>query len=311
MFRVNELTRKAEKEGELESAALTAGNELEATFQGELKAKTESKIREFEKQLLALIKQEDKLKKLKRRDSVPFVVENLTGDTFEGSPGAPTIASKAGNYFGRPQSQPAVADLVVRDGKIFKEDAEEVELRLILEADPNLYNHEGRTPLMNCIKENYDDALRLTELFVKNKYIAINSKSKNPNDKEATALHIACSHDVVENVEIVRLILGNIDVNVNAKDKFGMTALHYAAKNGYLSLVKALIENGTIDPNVRSSSAQVTAAMLAQEEGHKECLIAILKFDKTNPDIKNKKGKSVVKMITDKDVMAALAKNNI
>lgn len=47
--------------------------------------------------------------------------------------------------------------------------------------------------------------------------------------------------------DIVEKILAENPENsglVNAKDEFGLTPLHYAARNGYLNIVKLLIENG-------------------------------------------------------------------
>lgn len=55
-------------------------------------------------------------------------------------------------------------------------------------------------------------------------------------------------------LDIVKILLEDHRINVALLDSQGMTALHKAAKYGRLSVVKALIEDGKMDPGVSSGT---------------------------------------------------------
>lgn len=66
--------------------------------------------------------------------------------------------------------------------------------------------------------------------------------------------------------EIVKLLIDNEDVNVNAKDDYGYTALCYAAVKGHSDIVDLLVEN---DANVNArNSCGGTALVQAVYFGH-------------------------------------------
>ena len=67
--------------------------------------------------------------------------------------------------------------------------------------------------------------------------------------------------------EIVEILIDN-GADVNAKDIYGKTALMWAAINGHTEIVEILIDNGA-DVNAKDNDGQ-TALMLAEGEGHTE-----------------------------------------
>lgn len=78
------------------------------------------------------------------------------------------------------------------------------------------------------------------------------SNGLNPrvvNCNNQTLLHIACS---VGNVKMVEMLL-KFDVDVNARDKLGITALWEAVGKPNAKIVKALLERGA-DPNVENKT---------------------------------------------------------
>jgi ankyrin repeat protein len=64
---------------------------------------------------------------------------------------------------------------------------------------------------------------------------------------------------------------------VNAKDKFGSTPLHLAAKNAYIEVVRLLLEHGA-DPNIKNFFGK-TAIDLAREKGYSDIAKLIEEFN--------------------------------
>ncbi|KAI8906913.1 ankyrin repeat protein, partial [Gorgonomyces haynaldii] len=56
-------------------------------------------------------------------------------------------------------------------------------------------------------------------------------------------------------------------VDINQKDTFGMTALHYAAEEGHLEIVRLLLQKGAL---ASVSNHGETPLQLAQDNGHSE-----------------------------------------
>ncbi|GIQ82926.1 hypothetical protein KIPB_004155 [Kipferlia bialata] len=63
-----------------------------------------------------------------------------------------------------------------------------------------------------------------------------------------------CEAAETGNVECVRLLMrqGRDLVNPDAEFSGGYTAMHFAAQNGFLNVVKVLIQEGNADPNKRA-----------------------------------------------------------
>ena len=88
-----------------------------------------------------------------------------------------------------------------------------------------------------------------------------------------TALHLAAA---TGNVFIVRSILGvDKGVDLNATDKKGNTALHWAGHAGHAACAQALLQAGAAVDHADVSGN--TALMLACDNGHEACALLLLK----------------------------------
>jgi hypothetical protein len=75
--------------------------------------------------------------------------------------------------------------------------------------------------------------------------------------------------------EIARMLLSG-GANVNAETGSGETALHAATKNGYLSVIEALLEYNA-DVNC-TTKTDTTPLLIAAQYGHLKCVEVLLKF---------------------------------
>ena len=98
---------------------------------------------------------------------------------------------------------------------------------------------------------------------------------------EATTLMVACS---IGSTEITKTILG-LGPDVNAKDKIGRTALHFACRRGSLEHFSILSELEDIDLDAQSDSG-VTALMMAVHSGNIKLVAACLNAN-MNPFLKD------------------------
>lgn len=111
-------------------------------------------------------------------------------------------------------------------------------------ANPNVVNHEGKTPLMSILARNVIDfevAHTIVQLLLNNGADVNVSDSLN-----ITPLIYACKttcEGKQSYITIVRLLIDNSAV-IDAQDCEGFTALLYACKYNALDLVKLLIANG-------------------------------------------------------------------
>ncbi|GFV23098.1 putative ankyrin repeat protein RF_0381 [Trichonephila clavipes] len=111
----------------------------------------------------------------------------------------------------------------------------------------NVENNYGQTPL-HIAAEN--GKLNVVECLV-NKGANINAKRSG-----CTPLQVAADNgelDIIKYLldkDIVKYLVSK-DADINAKDKYGRTPLHFAVKSGNLDIVKYLIKNGA-DVNTKN-----------------------------------------------------------
>ncbi|WP_165393843.1 ankyrin repeat domain-containing protein [Cardinium endosymbiont of Bemisia tabaci] len=84
-------------------------------------------------------------------------------------------------------------------------------------------------------------------------------------------------HVVVKNgdVQAVEALLNNPEVDVNSKDKDGLTPLHVAACEGHVEVVKELLATKDIQLNLKDKDDKIPLHMAAQE-GHVEVVKELL-----------------------------------
>lgn len=83
-------------------------------------------------------------------------------------------------------------------------------------------------------------------------------------DDDYTPLHWACIHD---HADVVRELLKHDKINVNIKDKDGWTPLHEACCAGHADVVQELLGHDKVDVTITDRKYQ-TALKLARAEGH-------------------------------------------
>ncbi len=86
-----------------------------------------------------------------------------------------------------------------------------------------------------------------------------------------------------ENLGVIGQLLNQDDVDeslLNMRDLWGTTILHAAAATGHCSLVRQLLEFGSIDPNQRELLYDTTPVFMALIDGHVETALLLLRSSK-------------------------------
>lgn len=139
----------------------------------------------------------------------------------------------------------------------------------------NVANNHGHNIFDRSINEcNFKLARLIIEYGRNNDYNYINC-----NDSEFLSFIYKTQHfdvnEVLNNasikghLEVVKLILPVLGSKVNAKDKYGNTALIYAAAHGYFEIVKLLLSIVEIDVNAINKNGH-SALYCASHYGHHE-----------------------------------------
>ena len=138
------------------------------------------------------------------------------------------------------------------------------ELLVIAGANVNAYDAEGETPLLLAVRG--DDFRTSTLLLLKN------ADPNAENKHKETALILAASN---ENLYIMKEILKKKEVNVNAQDLLGNTALILAAISGDANMCRALLDAGA-NQNLADKSGS-SAYNYVQLSEYKDTLVPLFK----------------------------------
>lgn len=114
----------------------------------------------------------------------------------------------------------------------------------------------------------------------------------NYQDKEGkTALMYASEKGYTD---IVEELLNRKDININLKDNFGITALMQATpKKNHLEIVKNLLNHSNIDVNMQNNGG-FTALMFAAICEQKDAVAELLKHKDINVDVKDNNGNTAL-----------------
>jgi len=80
-----------------------------------------------------------------------------------------------------------------------------------------------------------------------------------------SAIHYAAGNGFIE---VVRLLVDECGADLNLQAKGGYTALHYAAIQGYTQVVTFLLKTNKVQLDVADSKEQLTALHYAARHGH-------------------------------------------
>merc|ERR1719233_1637292 len=98
-----------------------------------------------------------------------------------------------------------------------------------------------------------------------------------------TALHYACG---LNRIESVKLFLGCKNIKIDMKSVDGGTALHYACGLNRKESVKLFLEHPTCNKDIVRIENKwgITAEMIADKRGNKECAKLIREYLENNDD---------------------------
>lgn len=87
---------------------------------------------------------------------------------------------------------------------------------------------------------------------------------------------------------LMKLLLNYNSKNINDKDEYGMTPLHYAAENGELNVMKVLFSKIGLDPNLKDEKGRTPLHICAKNDDA-DCFTFLLKSGKVKPEIEDNK----------------------
>jgi len=100
--------------------------------------------------------------------------------------------------------------------------------------------------------------------------------------------------------EVVRILLGRIDVNPDRADKCGRTPLSWAAEYGYGESVRMLLERDDVNPNTADKSGR-TPLSWAAKNGHEKIVEMISQRNNAHPDTADESGQTLFPLPTGND----------
>lgn len=146
---------------------------------------------------------------------------------------------------------------------------EVVRILLALNVEVNARDCDGSTPLVNASAKGSIDVIQLL--------LDSNAVADVTDNRGQTPLHIAAS---CNRLEVTRILLGRNDVEVDAQDNEGLTALHSASgawPEGHPEVVKLLLDRGA-KAHVRDNGGN-TALHIAAFHGCLEVSCILLRHN--------------------------------
>jgi len=140
--------------------------------------------------------------------------------------------------------------------------------------------HTKNTPLHACASS---DAVSMFRFFLKKKKL----NPQAPDFQNNTPLHVASYHGHEQTVDFL-VSNTKIPIDINTPGYKHRTALCAAAKNNKPKVVKKLLEQQNIDPNIQDTN-KYTPLNRAAKKGYTDIVKELLAHKKTNPNIPNKK----------------------
>ncbi len=120
--------------------------------------------------------------------------------------------------------------------------------------------------------------------------VLINSGKINVNHMNRygdTALHLAAGDG---HTQCLKNLLQAPDIDVNARQGTRCSALHRACRNGITDCVKLLLETNDVDASMEAEYRKDTALHFAAEAGHVDIIEALLEYDDSLLNSRNKYG---------------------
>ena len=148
------------------------------------------------------------------------------------------------------------------------------------ECDVNLANLKEDTPLIAACK--YSNST-IVQLLVASEKCDINTRDSEGN----TALHIAVSGDLNDQLENVRCLLQSDRCDPNVINQSGRSPLHIVSHRGFIPLLEVLVTNKRCDLNIQDGNGD-TALHIGVE--NVEVVKCLLESGRSRCDIYNKKG---------------------
>ena len=171
---------------------------------------------------------------------------------------------------------PAVFECIQTQGVFGTRPAEFLKLMLAAGADPNITDAKKDTALIYAVKANAEEHM---QLLLRQK-----ASLKALNDKDESALLVACDNYGTK-IEIIKALLaGGADPNLASAKRHGLTPLVAAVRCGRKDVVEALLKAGAkIDAALPDKSTALICAVEANDEG----MVKFLLDAGANPNVVN------------------------
>ena len=167
--------------------------------------------------------------------------------------------------------------LAISEGhnEIVKRLLTETKLNLNITAGSDLMSFERRTVLQLAVQK---DDMEVVKWLLADERLSINSVASGQS-----ALACAVS---VGNIEMVKLLLEQEDIDIDVRGRLGSTPLWLAASSGRFDLVQLLLQRtDNIDVNRFDVWEHKNALMVAAKRGDLETVKLLLALDRTDPNL--------------------------